>query len=96
MGLGTLGLLLPQPGEASSGPQLQRFCLLTAGDVQGLLQPGFRLLLLCRRLPQEQDAPKAMDFRCPPAFLLLLYQGVGLGECLEAVFCVAQMVTDFR
>jgi hypothetical protein len=28
---------------------------------------------------QQQDAPQAMNFRFPPAFRLLLYQGAGLG-----------------
>ncbi len=27
---------------------------------------------------------------------MLLHQGMGLGQCLEAVFCVAQVVRDFR
>ena len=48
------------------------------------------------RLPQEQDAPEAIDFRFPPAFLLLLHQGVGLGQRLEAVCRVAQVGTDVR
>ena len=74
----------------------QRFRLLAAGDVQGPLQPGFRLRLRRPRLPQEQDAPEARDFRFPPAFLMLLHQGVGLGQRLEAVFRVAQAITDFR
>ena len=91
-----LALLLPQATEAHGGPQLQRFRLLTAGNVQGSLQPGFRLRLRRPRLPQEQDAPEAIDFRLPPAFLLLLYQGVGLGQRLEAVFRVAQVGRDLR
>src|SRR5207249_3744860 len=70
--------------------------LLPAGDVQGLLEPGFRLRLRRHRLPQEQDAPEARDFRFPKAFLMLLHQGVGLGQRLEAVFRVAQVVRDFR
>jgi hypothetical protein len=37
-----------------------------------------------------------MDFRLPPAFLLLLHQGVGLGQRLEAVFRVAQVGSDIR
>ena len=39
--------------------------------------------------------PQASDFRFPPAFLVLLYQCVGLGQRLEAIFCVAQVVSDF-
>jgi hypothetical protein len=93
-GFVSLALLLPQPTETYGGPQLQRFGLLVTGDVQGALQPGFRLRLRRPRLPQEQDAPEAMDFRLPPAFLLLLYQGVGLGQCLEAVFYMAQVGRD--
>jgi hypothetical protein len=48
------------------------------------------------RLPQEQDAPQATDFRFPVAFLLLLHQGVGLNQRLKAVFRVAQVGRDFR
>ena len=91
-----LALLLPEATEAHGGPQLQRFRLLAVGDVQGPLQPGFCLRLRCPRLPQEQDAPEAIDFRFPVAFLMLLYQGVGFGQRLEAVFRVAQVVTDVR
>jgi hypothetical protein len=78
-------LLLPQAYQAHRCPQFQRFCLLAAGHVQSTLQPGFHLRLRCPRLPQEQDTPEAMDFRFPPAFLLLLHQGVGLGQRLDAV-----------
>ena len=48
------------------------------------------------RLPQEQDAPETMDFRFPPALLMLLHQGMGLDQRLEAVFRVAQVGRDFR
>ena len=37
-----------------------------------------------------------MDFYFPEAVLMSLHQGVGLGQCLEAVCRVAQMVTDLR
>jgi hypothetical protein len=37
-----------------------------------------------------------MDFRFPVAFVMLLQQGVGLGQRLEAVCRVAQVVTDVR
>src|SRR5262249_29927881 len=94
VGFLSLALLLPEATEAHGGPQFERFRLLTAGNVQGSLQPGFRLRLRRPRLPQEQDAPEAMDFRLPPAFLLLLYQGVGLVQCLEAVFYMAQVGRD--
>jgi hypothetical protein len=47
-----------------------------------LQEAGFRLFLRCPRLPQEQDTPEAMDFRFPQAFLMLLYQGMGLSQCL--------------
>src|SRR5262245_42933604 len=59
------------------------------------MEPDFRL---CQRrpwLPQEQDAPQATDLRFPPAFLMLLHQSVGLGQRLEAIVRVAQVVTDF-
>src|SRR5262249_22013569 len=75
---GLLALLLPEATEAYGGAQFQRLRLLATGDVQSPLQPGFRLCLRCPRLPQEQDAPEAMDFRFPPAFLMLLHKGVGL------------------
>ena len=96
MGFLALALLLPQASQAHGGAQFQRLRLLAAGDVQGPLQPGFRLRLRRPRLPQEQDAPEAIDFRFPPAFLMLLHQGVGLGQRLEAVFRVAQVGRDVR
>jgi hypothetical protein len=37
-----------------------------------------------------------MDFRFPVAFLMLLHQRVRLGQHLEAIFYVAQVVSDFR
>ena len=77
-------------------PVFQRLGLLAAGDVQSPLQPGFCLRLRRPRLPQEQDAPEAVDFRFPVAFLMLLHQGMGLGERLKAVVRVAQVVTDVR
>src|SRR5262245_51150465 len=89
-------LLLPEPTQTHGSPQLQGFRLLAAGDVQGLLQPGFHLRLWRPRLLQEQDAPEATDFRFPPAFLMLLHQGVSLGQRLEAVFRVAQVSRDLR
>ena len=96
MGLRAFALLLPQAREAHGSAQLQRFRLLAAGDVQGPLEAGFRLLLRRPRLPQEQDAPEARDFRFPPAVLMLLHQGVGLSQRLEAIFRVAQVGRDFR
>ena len=98
-GLGAFALLLPQATEAHSGPQLQRFRLLAAGDVQGALEAFFRSQ--CRTLHpafrmQKQDTLQATDFRFPPAFLMLLHQGVGLGQRLQALFRVAQMVVNFR
>jgi hypothetical protein len=95
VGFATFALLLPESGQAHGGAQLQRLRLLATGDIQGSLKPDFRLRLPCPCLPQEQDAPEASAFRLTPAVLLLLHQGVGLGQRLEAVFYVAQMVTDF-
>src|SRR6516162_983371 len=46
-----LALLLPQATEAHGGPQLQRFGLLAAGNIEGLLEAGFRLCLWRLRLP---------------------------------------------
>src|SRR5437899_845092 len=66
VGRGALALLLPQAGQAHGGAQLQGFRLLAAGDLQGALEAGFRLLWLWHRLPQEQDAPQATDLRFPP------------------------------
>ena len=85
-----LALLLPEATEAHGGAQLQGFRPLAAGHVQSPLQPGFRLFLRCLRLSQEHDAPQAIDFCFPPAFLMLLHVGVGLGQRLEAVCRVAQ------
>jgi hypothetical protein len=87
-------LLVPKPTQTHSSPQLQGFRLLAAGDVQSPLEPGFRLRRRCLRLPQEQDAPEATNFRFPPAFVMLLHQGVGLGQRLEALFRVAQVGSD--
>jgi hypothetical protein len=95
-GGGLLALLLPQATEAHGGPQLQRFLLLAAGDVQGALQPGFYLRLRCPHLPQEHDTPQARDFRFPSAFLELLHQSMGLGQRLDPVFGVAQGGRDVR
>ena len=69
----------------TGGSQLQGFGLLAPGDVQGALQPGFRLRQRRPPLPQEQDAPEAIDFRFPPAFVMLLHERVGLRQRLEAV-----------
>jgi hypothetical protein len=91
-----LGLLLPEARQAHGGPERQRLLLLAGGDIQSPLQPGFRFRLRCPWLPQKQDAPQATDFRFPPAFLVLLHQGVGLGQCLEAVFYVAQVGSNIR
>src|SRR5262245_6549383 len=70
VGFRTPVLLLPQARQAHSGAQFQGLGLLAAGDLQGALEAGFRLLWLWHRLPQEQDAPLATDLRFPPAFLL--------------------------
>ena len=69
---------------------------MAAGDVQGPLAPGFRLLLLRHRLPQEQDTPEAIDFRFPLTFLMLLHQGSGVSQRLEAIFYVAQVGMNIR
>ena len=53
-GLGALALALPQARATRRCPQLQRFGLLAAGDVQGLLETGVRLLLVRDGLPQQQ------------------------------------------
>ena len=82
--------------RAHSSAQFERFRLLAAGDIQGPPEAGFRLLLLRPRLPQEQDAPEARDFCFAPAGLMLLHQGVGLSQRLEAVFRVAQRITHCR
>src|SRR5262245_14796251 len=60
VGFRTPVLLLPQARQAHSGAQLQGLGLLAAGDVQGALEAGFRLLWLWHRLPQEQDATEAI------------------------------------
>ena len=38
-----------------------------------------------RRLPQKQLALEAIDLGFPVAFLMLVYQGEGLGQRLEAL-----------
>jgi hypothetical protein len=53
------------------------------------LQPDFRLLRLWYRLSLEQDATETMDFRFSPAFVMLLYERVGLVQCLKTVCGVA-------
>src|SRR5262249_37674077 len=75
---------------------LQGFGLLPTGDIQSTMEAGFHLCLRRPRLPQEYDAPQTRDFRVPPAFLVLLYQGMSLIQRLEAVCGVAQVVTDVR
>src|SRR5262249_19735971 len=80
---GLLALLLPEATETHGSAQLQRFRLLAAGNVQSPLQPGFRLRLRCLRLPQEQDAPEATNFRFPVPLLMLLHKGVCLSQRLE-------------
>src|SRR5215468_10448990 len=96
MRLGPLALLLPQASEARGGPQFQGLGLLVTGYIEGLLEAGFRLRLRCPRLMQKQDPPEAIALRFPPAFLMLLYQGVGFSQGLEALFRVAQVVSDVR
>src|SRR5262245_57395050 len=56
VGLSAFPLLLPQAGEAQSGPQLPGFGLLVAGNGKSLLETGFRLLLVGWRLLQQQLA----------------------------------------
>src|SRR5262245_34246148 len=46
--VGAPTLLLPQPAQAYCRPQLERFGLLPASDVEGLAEPGFRLGLSTR------------------------------------------------
>ena len=90
VGFRALALLLPEARQAHGSAQLQRFRLLAAGHVQGPMQPGFRLGRLRPGLPQPQDALEARDFRFPPALVMLLDQGVGLGQGLEALGRLAQ------
>ena len=64
------------------------------GPRPGLDESRFLLPLAAASSAAERGTPEATDFRFPPAFLVLLYQCVGLGQHLEAIFRVAQMVTD--
>src|SRR5262249_58560109 len=73
--LGPFALLLPQPCEAHGGTEFPGLGLLAAGNVETLLEAGFRRCLWCPRLLQEQDAPEASDFRFTPAIFMLLHQG---------------------
>ena len=50
VGLGALALVLPQAAQTHRRPQLQRFRLLAAGNVEGLLKTGFRLIAAPRGL----------------------------------------------
>ena len=65
-GFGALTLALPQAAEAHRGPQLQRFRLLAAGDVQGLAKTGFRLSLVCVSLLQQYLPLEPIQLRLPP------------------------------
>ena len=56
VGFRTLALALPETTEAHGGPQLQRFRLLVAGDVEGLVKTGLRLSILLRG-EREQQLP---------------------------------------
>ena len=47
-------LVLPQPGKAHGRPQLQRLCLLAAGNSEGLLETRLRLVCIRDSLPQQQ------------------------------------------
>src|SRR5262245_61091264 len=60
-------LLVPEPTETHRGPQLERSRLLAAGEVQGPLEPGFRLGLRCPRLPQEEARSEAIQLRLDQA-----------------------------
>jgi hypothetical protein len=64
---------------------------LVAGNIESLAKPQFRLRLRGPRLPQEQYASKARDFRFPVAFLMLLRQSTCLSQRLEAVCRVAHV-----
>jgi hypothetical protein len=45
----SLALLLPQAAQTHRGPQLQRFGLLVASNVEGLTKTGLRICLDVRR-----------------------------------------------
>ncbi len=55
-----LALVLPQPGKAHGRPQLQRLCLLVAGNSEGLLETRLRLVCIRDNLPQQQLAFESM------------------------------------
>src|SRR5215813_2566333 len=67
MGLLAFALLLPEATEAHGGPQLQRFRLLAAGDVEGVVKPGFHLCRLLRGACEQQLPLKSMELGLPPA-----------------------------
>ena len=48
MGFVAAALLLPEPGQAHRGPQLQGFRLMTAGDRDGLTETGFGVRRILR------------------------------------------------
>ena len=56
-----LALLLPQPPQAHGGAQFQRLRLLAAGNGEGVVETGFGLSVLVRRLQEQQFAFEAMQ-----------------------------------
>jgi hypothetical protein len=57
--------------------------LLAAGDSEGLLEAGFRLLWRCHRALQQQFASEPIQFRIPPAHPALGQRRQRLGQCLQ-------------
>ena len=62
-----LALLLPQPSEAGSGAQFERLGLLGTRHVEGMVKAGARLLVVIRRLLQQQRAFEAIHLWVVPA-----------------------------
>ena len=56
-----LALLPPEPGQAHGGPQFQRFGLLAASDLEGLLEVSFGLRMPRRPASQDEYSCQAVD-----------------------------------
>ena len=92
VGLGALACCCPEATEAHGGPELQRFAS-GGGRRPERAATRFPPPLVAARLPQgDAERPTCL----PAAVLMLLDQGVGLGQRLEAVVRVAQVGRDVR
>ena len=68
-----LSLLLPQPTQAPRGPQLQRLCLLTTGNVESFLKTFLRFPHLLPLLHQQELSLAPMQLCLPIALPSVVY-----------------------